>query len=124
MTPGKYPLKLYRGDTYSWQFVFWTDAEKTIPADLSSVTAKSEIRDTPGGALVIPLACAISLPNTINAKLGAAGSALLPPTGVWDLQLTYTTGDIATVLAGPVTATPDVTDSTPAPTQTKLRAVS
>jgi hypothetical protein len=122
MTPGKCPLSLYRGDTYAWRFVFWTDPEKTVPADLTGVLPKAEIRDKPGGAVIVPLACAVELPNVITAKLDATASALLPAAAAWDLQLTFPSGDVSTALAGPVAVTPDITDSTP-PVGTKLRAV-
>jgi hypothetical protein len=122
MTPAKCPLALYRGDTYSWRFVFWADRAKTIPADLSTVTPKAEIRDRPGGSLIVPLICAVELPNVITARLTATASAQLPAAAAWDLQLTYDSGDVATVLAGPVAVTPDITDST-MPTGTPLRVV-
>jgi hypothetical protein len=113
MTPGDYPLALYRGDTYKWQFVLWADAGKTTPADLTGVTVKAEIRDRPGGTKIIPMTCAVVMPNKIDATLDASASRAVPATGAWDLQLTYPSGDVATVLAGAVTATLDVTDSTP-----------
>jgi len=114
MMPGKCPLTLYRGDSYSWSFMLWTDADKTLPADLTGVTAKAQIRDKPGGTKeIITLACEVVMPNTVAMILDAASSARLATTpGVWDLQLTYDTGEVATVLAGPVTVTADVTDST------------
>jgi hypothetical protein len=112
MTPGTYPLALYRGDTYHWEFVLWSDAEKTIPYDLTNVDVKSEIRDKSGGATVIALTCTTELPNTIKLDLDATASAGLPPFGVWDLQLTdQTTSDVSTVVAGSVKVTGDVTDS-------------
>jgi hypothetical protein len=111
MTPGKFPLTLYRGDTYRWSFLLWTDTDKTSPADLTGVVAKAEIRDKPAGSTVVPVICHVTLPNIIEMTLSAAACATLPSTGVWDLQLTYDNGDVATVLAGAVTVTPDVTDS-------------
>ena len=111
MIPGSYPLVLYRGDSAQWRFVLWTDAAKTQPADLTGVVAKAEIRDAPSGRKIVPLTCAIEAPNVITAALTAASAALLPAKGAWDLQLTYPDGEIATVLAGPVTVTPDITDS-------------
>lgn len=120
MTPGSFPLVLYRGDSYRWAFVLWADADKTIPADLAGVTPKAQIRDKPAGATVINLTCAVMPPNTIAVTLDAASSQTLMPAGVWDLQLTYQTGEVATVLAGIVTVTPDVTDSAAGRT---LRAV-
>jgi hypothetical protein len=111
MMPGDYPLALYRGDSYKWDFTLWADAAKTIPADLTGATAKAEIRDAPAGATIVTMTCTIST-NVVHMALSAAASAALPAAGVWDLQLTYSTsGDVTTVLAGKVTVTPDVTDS-------------
>lgn len=113
MTPGTLPLALYRGDTYHWRFTFWADTGATLPSDLTGVTPKAEIRDRPGGTLTATLTCTVELPNVIVADLVADESAKLSGTGgSWDLQLTYaSTGDVTTVLAGPVQVTVDVTDS-------------
>jgi len=114
MTPGVYPLSIYRGDSYHWQFTLWADEAKTVASDLTGATAKAEIRDTPGGSTIVGMVTAITLPNVIDMKLLHAPSQGLPTTGgVWDLQLTYAaTGEVGTILAGKVTVTPDVTDST------------
>ena len=111
MTPGKYALAIYRGDSYHWQFKLWADTAKTVPVDLTGVTVKAEIRDKSGGAILGTLTCVVTMPNIIDASLAADDSALLK-SGVWDLQLTYTGGAVSTVLAGAVTVTADVTDST------------
>lgn len=116
--PAAYALEVYRGDTYQWQFVLWQDAAQTIPYDLSTVTAKAEIRDQPGGLLIVPLTLTVILPNAIEATLDAAHSSQLPvPGAFWDLQLTSATGWVTTVIAGAVKVTADVTDSTPAAAQ-------
>jgi hypothetical protein len=112
MTPAPYPLVLYRGDTYAWQFVLWDDIAQTIPTDLTGVTVKAEIRDQPAGSTIVPLNLTVTLPNLIYAALDAASSQKLPfPTGVWDLQLTYPDATVATPIAGTVLVTADVTDS-------------
>ena len=111
MTPGKYALAIYRGDSYHWQFKLWADAAKTQPVDLTGVTPKAEIRDKSGGAILGTLTCVVTMPNIIDASLSAVVSGTLK-CGVWDLQLTYTGGAVSTVLAGAVTVTADVTDST------------
>lgn len=112
MTPGKFNLSLYRGDTYQWRFVLWADAEKTVPVDLAGVTVKSEIRDKPGGTLQATLACEIESPNIIVAALSAVESEkLIAPAAAWDLQLCYNSGDVTTILAGQVKITQDVTES-------------
>jgi hypothetical protein len=112
MTPGRMPLTLYHGDTYRWQFSLWLDTAKTTPADLTGATANSQIRDRPGGTLIVALVCTITLPNKIDVVLSATDSAKLPGSGAWDLQVTYASGDVATVLAGPVNTTVDVTTTT------------
>lgn len=113
MMPANLPLQIYRGDTARWQFKLWANTDKTDPVDLTNVTPKAEIRDKPSGTKISELNCDVQLPNIINATLDPATSRSLPAKGYWDLQLTYTSGDINTVLAGAVTVTPDITDSTP-----------
>jgi hypothetical protein len=116
------PLTLYRGDTAHWQFILWMDTAKTQPADLTGAAAKAEIRDRAGGALITAISCFITLPNFVNATLSSADSAKLPNSGAWDLQITYASGDVATVLAGPVNVTSDVT-TVVTPTPSPLRRV-
>lgn len=126
MTPGVYPLVLYRGDSYRWQFTCWDDVAQSVPSDLTDVTAISQIRDKPGGTFICLISCTIELPNLINAYLTARDCASLPASAAWDLQLTYPSGDVATLLAGSVNVTPDVSNSepiaTPAPVVVLPRA--
>lgn len=112
MPPSAFPLNLYRGDTFRVQFQTWSDAGKTQPADLTGVEAKAEIREQPSGVVIVPIDCTITLPNIIDLLLTATNARLVPARGVWDLQLTYPGGDVLTIVAGPVTQTLDVTDST------------
>ena len=113
MTPGKYSLALYRGDSYKWQFILWTDTDKTVPADLTGVVPKAEIRNAPAGTVILVMTTSVTMPNKINMSITAVQCAALTTAGgVWDLQLTYAAGDVATVLAGAVTVTADITDST------------
>ena len=110
--PDSYDLKVYRGDTKRWQFTLYADADKTEPADLTGVTVKSEIRDKSGGTQITNLPCTINN-NTITAMLNAGASKKLKTGGYWDMQLTYTSGDVVTAVAGKVTVVDDITDSTP-----------
>ena len=111
MMPGNYPLKLYHGDSYEWQFKLWLDEGKTVPLDLTDATPKAEIRDKPAGLTIYTLDCSVT-GNIVTTVLPAALSDTLPIGNlVWDLQLTYLTGEVNTILAGPVTVTGDVTDS-------------
>jgi len=114
--PGSYPLALYHGDSYAWQFRIWSDAGHTLPVDLVGATAKAEIRYSPGGTEILTLTCTITGPNIIDVHLPAAAWVAFPfkKTGApsWDLQVTFPGGDVVTYLAGAVTISADVTDST------------
>jgi hypothetical protein len=113
VTPGTLNLTIYHGDTYRWTFTLWQDAGKTIPADLTGVVPKAEIRvSSAGGAIITTMDLTVQTPNQILAVLPTAKTALLPKSGgTYDLQLTYPNGDVQTVLSGLVTVTMDVTDS-------------
>jgi len=118
MRPGSYPLALYRGDTYAWVFRLWSDDAKTVPLDMVGVTAKAEIRNMPGGQIIMALPCAVTQPNIIDVVLTVdLWADWTLRSAVWDLQLTYPDTSVFTVLAGPVTVDPDVTDSTPISTR-------
>jgi len=112
MPPGAYNLSLYQGDTHHWTFTLWLDSKKTQPANLSGATAKSQIKDKAGGSTLASLTCAVVQPNTVNITFPSSLWSGWPAnrnSGVWDLQITYASGDIQTVVAGTITSTQDVT---------------
>jgi hypothetical protein len=118
MNPGVGNLDIYRGDTKRWIINLWTDAKRTVPSDLTGATANATIRDKAiGGSYVLALTCTITLPNIVNMTLIPDQSRSLPAVGVWDLQISYPSGDIYTVLRGNVIVTQDVTYSANAPVQ-------
>jgi hypothetical protein len=112
--PGTFDLDLYRGDTFGFQARLWEDTPGGTPTDLTGATAKAEIRDESGGSFVVVMDCVVALPNVVDVSLTGALSSTLPPEGVWDLQVTWPGAVVRTVLAGAVTVTGDVTDSTAA----------
>jgi hypothetical protein len=107
--PAEIGLNVYRGDSRSWAFRLWVDADKTVPYDLGQVlSATAQVRREPDDWTAVVLRTQITLPNWVFCHLDAAQSAICP-TGRWDLQLTFPGGRVLTVVRGPVTVTPDVT---------------
>jgi hypothetical protein len=111
MHPAAYPLSLYHGDTYRWRFSLYSDSGGTIPVDLTGVTAKAQIRKTPGdvSGVVADMTCTVTVPNQIDMLLPASGWSDAVKIAYWDLQLKYASGDILTILAGQVQIVLDVT---------------
>jgi hypothetical protein len=120
MMPGSYALNIYRGDDHAWRFILWADEAKTTPTDLTGITAKAEVRDRSGGAIVVTATVTITLPNIIDMVLGHTQTRTLPASGRWDLQLTNAAGNVATILAGPVKVTGDITDSGTTPASERV----
>jgi hypothetical protein len=113
MTPGKYDLNIYKGDSYKWRFTLWADADRTVPVDLTGATAAAEIRDRSGGTVIVALELTFPDPgiNVIEAALSNVDSARCPAKALWDLQVTFPEGDVQTMVAGSVVTTADITDS-------------
>ena len=113
MTPGKYSLSIYRGDTCRWQVKVWADDARSQPFDLTGLTARAEIRNRPAGSKISSITCRITPPNIIDLELTPALSRTLPSRGVWDLRIVNPTNDaVGTILSGNVTVTAAVTGST------------
>jgi hypothetical protein len=107
MLPTRRTLEVYRGDTRRWRVRLWQDADSQVPVDLTGVTAAAQIQMS---SPVVTMQCTVVLPNMIDVMLTAKDSkGMAIGKGLWDLQLTYPGGDIATVLAGDVLVVADVT---------------
>ena len=108
--PASKPLDLYRGDTFPLAARIWTDAIDGTPADLTGVEARAELRADPGDALILAMACTVELPNIVHVNIAAdAWPDAVPAKARWDLELTYPSGAVRTILAGPVRIVDDVT---------------
>lgn len=112
MGPATYALELYRGDYRAWRFDFYDDEAKTEPTDFTGAMAEAEIRNRSGGDVIMTLDCIIDA-NQITVTLSpdewdnwTAGR-----TGGWDLQVTYSGGEVVTYVAGPVEIDGDFTES-------------
>ena len=104
------PLRLYRGDSYSWQFRAWADPDKTQAIDLAGAAAAGQLAGPVRGAGgVLELTCSVELPNMIDVQLPASAWSGTLKLERWDLQLSWDDGRVFTLIAGPVTVEADVT---------------
>lgn len=108
MRPSEYNLELYRGDTYDWVFRVWQDAAHTIPADLTGVVPRAQIRDSLGTLIMEP-SCTLMLPNEVDMGIDDWSGVDVRQFANWDLQFEYPDGRIVTMVRGIVTFTMDVT---------------
>lgn len=107
--PLAFPLAVYRGDTFtSPRFVLWHDAAGTQPVDLTGCTVTAQARPAADCDRVVDFDCVVTLPNTVYVSLDAAASATMT-TGVWDMQVLDSVGQVTTYVCGPVAVTPDIT---------------
>jgi hypothetical protein len=116
MTPGKYDLCLYRGDSKGWQFRLWADPYASVAVDLTGATVAAEIREKSAGTHIVALDTNVTLPNMIDVTITPDMYTDCPAKGVWDLQITFAGGVVNTPVYGTVTVTADVTDSAIMPT--------
>jgi hypothetical protein len=102
MIAASYNLGFNRGDTVRRQFRLWVDNDKDRPADLAGATAMAILRDGLTDRQILALECVVQAPNIIEMALTSVQSRDLPTGGLWELKLTYPSGDVVTVLKGPV----------------------
>lgn len=85
------------------------------PVDLTGATARMQIRDKPGGALLLELSTAagglaITGAGTIERTLSAAITAAITwCDAVYDLEVTYPDGTVHRYFEGSVSVSPEVT---------------
>lgn len=99
-------LNIYQGDDLFLDLIV-TNTDGT-PADLSSAAAASQIRTSPGGALLATFNCTIA-GNVVSLHLSSAQAQQIQGNAAWDCQLIWLSGVINTLVAGSVTAMRDVT---------------
>ena len=110
MRPGRYDLRLYRGDSRAWRFRVWQDDARTIPVDITDAEVAATIRGSCAHQ-PLPLQLTVTAPNIIDAVLDADEARLLTRHGTWDLQLVWPGEWVTTVLFGDVFVSDDTTRS-------------
>ncbi len=109
--PGRYDLRMYRGDSYAWRVIVWEDQALTVPSDLTGATVAAEIRERYWGTTVVELGAVVTPPNIIDLTMSPDMWPGCPVAGVWDLQVTTSPDEVHTVLSGEFRSDGDVTDS-------------
>jgi hypothetical protein len=105
--PAVVNLILYQGDDF---YLHVNVNPGTPPVDLTSYTAKAEIRSTPGASTVIATFTATIVDSdTVGLHLPAAQADLVSVPAFWDVQVTDVLGAVTTLAYGTVTPTKDVT---------------
>lgn len=103
--PATVNLNLYAGDDVNLSIAV-TDNAGT-PADLTGYTAKAQIRATADAPTAKDFVAAVDA-DTVTLILTSAETTDMPVKGVWDCQITSTTGAVTTLCGGTVTTTPEV----------------
>ena len=112
MTPFKYAIEQWRGDTLSVLFRLWRDADHSDPVDLTGATVSAEVRETAESADPPAAEFAVSVTgNEVTLSLTPEQTRALPASGVYDLQVDWLADgtQIQTVACGKITTSHDVT---------------
>jgi hypothetical protein len=112
--PSTANLAIYQGDDFA-AVVTVTNGTPT-PPDLTGCLPQAQIRLGPADSnptVVVEIAAALNPPNLINLTIPHSVTKMLEGQYAWDLQLTDPTGLIATILAGTVIVTAEITREGP-----------
>jgi len=104
--PTQVNLSVYQGDDF---FLKITVDDTTSPVDLTTYTAKAEIRSSGSTPTKTEFDVTIVDAVTLLLHLTNANSLLLTGNGVWDVQVTDPTGLVTTLAGGSLTLVKDVT---------------
>lgn len=114
--PVKLPLKFYQGATFR-KVVTWKAGDPAVPVDLTGCTARMHVRakledaapllalTTEDGGIVLGGAA-----GTVTIFVSDAGTAAITwVSGVYDLEIEFTNGDVRRLIYGTVTVSKEVT---------------
>lgn len=108
--PERVPIKHYRGDTLGLKLRLWDDAEKTDPTSLVGAGVTAQVRSNPDSEEITASFTVSVSTNEITLTLFPEQTALLPEDSTYDVQIDWHNDGttVQTVLAGTLTAEPDV----------------
>jgi hypothetical protein len=103
--PDNLDLVIWQGDTQEYYINLTDDATPAVPIDLTGCTAQAVIRSSFTSPTSYDFTCTITdaVGGVIKLYMTAANCALIPAGDyVWNFQITLSTGEIRTYLAGDV----------------------
>ena len=125
VSPSTFNLVIHQGASlqHTWTWHYGPDEESSVPVDLTSATARAQVRyartsrhvllemTSAGGEI------SLSAQGVINLHVPGAVTATFPalsflPAGrnhFWDLEIVWPDGDVCRLLQGRVTISPEVT---------------
>lgn len=122
VAPSDLNLVIYQGASLqrTWIWVYGPDEETAVPVDLTSATARAQVRRTRASRdVLLAMTSAggeisLSALGEIQLHVPGAVTATLPtlPVGVkafWDLEIVWPDDDVCRLLHGRVTISPEVT---------------
>jgi hypothetical protein len=105
--PAQVNLAIYAGDDFSFTLTATNPDNSAV--DFTGAVISSQIRAQPGSSTIAATFTNSVAANVITLTLPAAISQTLSGVLLWDIEVTYSTGQIHTLAAGTVSITPDVT---------------
>lgn len=126
-------LQITQGETYRRTLLYATPpldgsaptAQNVVPIDITGCTARMQVRDKYGAPVLLELSTdasgGLSIPVGADGRillemtaaqtdaLGAKGATKARESAVYDLELTYPSGDVARVVQGSVAFDPNIT---------------
>lgn len=107
--PSNADLNIYQGD--DWTGIVTVVNNDGTPADISTFTAKAQIRRSIADSdpiVVVEITTVVSSP-LVNLSIPHTVTTTLSGSYVWDLQLVGPTGGVTTILKGRAKVEPEVT---------------
>jgi hypothetical protein len=109
--PEQLPISHYRGDSLGVAVRLFTDAEKTIPADLDAASVLAQVKSKATDPDPLELFDVDATDNAITLTLTPEQTTSLPNSTVWDVQVDWNSDGVSvqTVVRGSLKLTQDVT---------------
>jgi len=76
-------ININEGDTFKMSLDLWSDADNTLPIDLSTSTFEGQFKFGPSR---VNMTIEVVVPNILNISVPYANMGMLPDTGKYDID--------------------------------------